>query len=627
MCGIAGVIEAGGRPVDRDALERMSASIAHRGPDGEGTHVDGPVGLAHRRLSIIDLAGGAQPMTADGVTIVFNGEIYNYIELRDELRGRGHCFETASDTEVVLRGYIERGPDVVHDLNGMFAFLIHDRRRGRVLAARDRLGIKPLYWWRGPDRVLFGSEIKALLAHGGVPAEPDLNSIKDYVTFQYVIGEGTLFRDVFKLLPGHLMMVDVADLSVRTVRWWDPSFVVEARPEHEYMEDVAALLVDAARLQVRSDVPVGAHLSGGLDSSLVTMLASRVVDGPIRVFTGAFDNGPEFDESPHAREVAAACGALYHEIRPTEDDFVDWMPRLVRAMDEPAAGPGLFPQYAVSRLAARHVKVVLGGQGGDEVFGGYARYIVAYLEQALKGAVNETNDEGEHIVSLVSILPNLPYLKAYVPMLREFWRDGVFGPTDRRYFRLVDRSGGALSCFSGDFRAGFEPESRFARFQTVFNHPDTLSFYNRMTHYDLVANLPALLQVEDRVSMAVSLESRVPLLDHRVVEMVARMPPAMKFKGGQLKYVLRELVREVLPPSIVARKDKMGFPVPLHLWGRSRAGAFIRDVLGSARCRGRGLFDAAELDRLVDSEAAFGRRLWGVLNLELWFREFIDAAA
>jgi len=251
---------------------------------------------------------------------------------------------------------------------------------------------------------------------------------------------------------------------------------------------------------------------------------------------------------------------------------------------------------------------------------------VAYLEQAIKGAIFENNEEGEHIVSLKSILPNLPYLKQYVPMLKDFWAEGAFEPMDRRYFRLVDRSGGMLDLFTDDFRADFDHEGTFARFQSVFNHPDTQSFFNRMTHFDMVSSLPALLHVEDRVSMAHSLESRVPLLDRRVVDLVTHMPPAMKFKGAEMKYVLKKAIRDIVPARILDRKEKMGFPVPLHLWAKNKARDLFADVLLSDRCRQRGLFDPTVVEGLLDREHAFGRRLWGLLNLEMWYRTFIDAA-
>ena len=293
-------------------------------------------------------------------------------------------------------------------------------------------------------------------------------------------------------------------------------------------------------------------------------------------------------------------------------------------MDEPVAGPGVFPQYMVSRLASNHVKVVLGGQGGDEIFGGYARYVVAYLEQALKGAIFETTEEGEHIVSLKSILPNLPYLKQYIPMLCRFWERDAFEPMDRRYFTLVDRSGGSFSLFQGDFYNEVHHEDTFGRFQKVFNHPEIMSYYNKMIRFDMVASLPALLQVEDRVTMANSLESRVPLLDHRISDLVTSMPPAMKFKGAEMKYILKRTVKDFVPKKIMERKEKMGFPVPLHIWARNEAKGFFSDVLLSKKCRERGLFNVPEVEKLIEKENAFGRRLWGLLNLELWFQTFID---
>jgi asparagine synthase (glutamine-hydrolysing) len=615
--------------VDPDVLESMSALLAHRGPDDAGTFVDGHVGLAHRRLSILDLTTGHQPMTADGVTVVFNGEIYNYVELRDDLARLGHRFQTTSDTEVLLRAYLQFGEDCVRQFNGMFAFLVYDPARHRLLAARDHFGIKPLYWHAEAGRLLFASEIKAFLRYPGFEPVPDPDAIADYLTFQYVLHDRTLFRGVRKLLPGQYTVVDTRTLDTQAVRYWEPRFHVDRNhTEHYFTEELDRLLHDAVRIQVRSDVPVGSYLSGGMDSSLVTLLAAPLCPAPYRTFTGAFREGPQFDESAYAREVAGAAGAESHVIHPTEDDFVDVMPVLAWHMDEPAAGPGLFPQYMVSRLARQKVTVALGGQGGDEIFGGYARYVVAYLEQAIKGAIQETTEEGEHIVSLHTILPNLPYLKQYVPMMKEFWRDGAFEDMDRRYFRLVDRGSGDREPFTPDVRAALGRTDAFERFRQVFNHPDTQSYFNRMTHFDMVAGLPSLLHVEDRVSMAVSLESRVPLLDRRIADLVASMPPAMKFKGAEMKYVLRKVVANVLPRRILERKDKMGFPVPLHLWARGgRCRDFFRDVLLSERCRGRGLFDCTALERMMSTEAAFGRRLWGLLNLELWFATFVDGDA
>jgi len=625
MCGIVGIVRTDGRPVELPVLAEMAQTICHRGPDDEGHLVEGPVGLYHKRLSIIDLASGHQPMTDGASTIVFNGEIYNYVEERETLRARKHSFSTTSDTEVMLKMYAEYGPEFVKSLNGMFAFLLYDRQRRRLMAARDHFGIKPLYYYAGDDVLLFASEIKALLRHPAVHAEPDYDALREYLTFQYVLDDRTLFKGIRKVRPGHYLTVDLASRAVADTLFWEPTFRLDLDHTEEYfINELRRLLDDAVRLQLRSDVPLGTHLSGGMDSSVITVLAARRLGASVQAFTGAFNEGPEFDERPYAREVAAACGAELHEVLPSEDEFVDLLPRLVYHMDEPVAGPGLFPQYIVSRLAKEHVTVALGGQGGDEIFGGYARYMVAYLEQVLKGAIFETNEEREHIVSLESILPNLPYLRAYVPMLQQFWRHNVFAPMDRRYFRLVDRSAGALSVLTSDFRAAYDREEIFGRFQKIFNHPDTLSYYNKMTHFDIVAGLPALLQVEDRVSMAVSLESRVPLLDYRIADLVTRMPPGMKFKGGEMKYIMKRAVKDLLPTSVMARKDKMGFPVPLHLWARGRSREFFDDLLLSRTTRERGLFDHDEVAKLKGYEAAFSRRSWGIMNLELWFRTFID---
>jgi asparagine synthase (glutamine-hydrolysing) len=625
MCGIAGILRFDGQRADESILRAMADRIRHRGPDGEGYLAQGPVGFAHRRLAIIDLTTGQQPMESGPHVITYNGEIYNYVELREELIARGRVFRTASDTEVILQLYDEYGPECVSRLNGMFAFALWDRREGRVLLARDHFGIKPLYLHATPDRILFASEIKALLASPDVRAEADPEAVRQYLTFQYVLDEGTMFRGITKVLPGEYHLLDLTTGGHRTVRYWEPRFQVDTYHSEAYFRDMVSwLLADAIRLQLRSDVPVGAYLSGGLDSSLVTTLAAKLAAPGFPAFTGRFTEGPEFDESGYARLVAEACGARLTLVTPTEDQFIETLPTLLYHMDEPVAGPGLFPQAMVSREAARRVKVVLGGQGGDEVFGGYARYLVAYLEQALKGAIHESNDEGEHIVSLASILPNLPALRQYVPMLRQFWRTGVFEDMDRRYFRLVDRSGGALSLLSEEFRATYDVEVLFERFRTVFNHPDTQSYFNKMTHYDMVTNLPALLQVEDRVTMMSSLESRVPLLDHRLTDLVASMPPVMKFQGGELKHLLKRAVGSHLPVAVLERRDKMGFPVPLHLWARGRSRDFFADHLLSARARERGIFDLPEVEKQMRHEAAFSRRLWGLLNLELWFRTFID---
>jgi asparagine synthase (glutamine-hydrolysing) len=628
MCGIGGVIgQALGAARRREVVERMMQRLVHRGPDDAGLFESAMFTLGHRRLAIIDVETGHQPMlSADGrYALTFNGEIYNYLELREELRRDGALFRTHSDTEVLLESLIREGASALQRLNGMFAFAFVDTHKNEWLLVRDPLGIKPLYYAALEDEIVFASEVKAILAHPRIRAEADWQSLQQYLTFQFCIADRTLFRGISKLEPGCFAEGCGPNLS-RVVRYWDTRYDVdEGRSESGFVEELRHLLDDAARLQLRSDVPVGAHLSGGLDSTAIALAAARQAKEPMKVFHGTFAEGPHYDESSYARIAADAAAADMILIRPSAKQFVEDMPKLIHAMDEPAAGPGLFPQYRVSKHAAEHVKVVLGGQGGDEIFGGYARYLVGYLEQALKGAIFGTQEEGRHIVTLSSILPNLSILREYQPLMQQFWRDGLFGEMDARYFRLLDRTPDLDGLLTPDAISGFDREALYAQFQRIFNHPETKSYFNKMTHFDLKTLLPALLHVEDRVSMAVSLESRVPLLDTRIVDLVTSMPPRIKFSGGRAKHALREAVGARIPKAIAERQDKMGFPVPLREW--MQAGPvrdFVCDVVLSKRARERGLFDHAMVERLVNREQTFGRQLWGVLCAELWHNVYID---
>ena len=472
MCGIAGIIERDrSAAADPNVVVAMMNALVHRGPDDSGTHFDGPVGLGHRRLSIIDLESGHQPMSnEDGtVWIVFNGEIYNYLELRRELV-RNHTFKTQSDTEVIIHLYEDLGERCLERLNGMFSFAIWDARQGRLFAARDRLGIKPFYWHMDEKRFSFASEPKALFAAGLVEPEHDVQGLEEYLTFQFCLGERTLFKNVQRLEPGHyLSLRPWRDRQSAIVSYWDLNYEIDTHHTEEYyVEELQHLLRDAVRLQLRSDVPVGAHLSGGIDSSTVVSLASEAYPGKFHTFTGAFREGPEYDETAYARAVAQHTGSHYHETWPSANDFADVMPWLIYMMDEPAAGPGIFPQYFVSKLARDNVKVVLGGQGGDEIFGGYARYLVAYLEQCLKGAIYGTQEEGgKYLVTWDSIMPNLSLLQQYRPLLQSFWREGLFEDMDRRYFRLVSRLEGAEKLIEDDVWDGDSSARMFAAFQQV----------------------------------------------------------------------------------------------------------------------------------------------------------------
>ena len=625
MCGFVGIFNKDQKTVNSQLLKEMASVIHYRGPDGEGLFIDGPVGFYHKRLSIIDLSTGQQPMTLDNCTIVFNGEIYNYIELKEDLKKRGHQFITTSDTEVILHMYKEYGDDFINELNGMFAFIIYDKFRNRLLVAKDHFGIKPLYWYIDEARIIFGSEIKSILKHPDVVAEPDYRNLNEYLTFQFVMDEGTMFRNICKVPAGHYVTIDLNSGKFKKVKYWEPNFKIDRYHTEEYfIARLGEILDQTISQQLRSDVPLGSYLSGGIDSSLVTILAASKYKNKFKSFTGVFDNGPEYNELEFAREAADIANSELYEAYPSEQEFIDLLPKLIYHLDEPVAGPGVFPQYIVSKLASEHVKVVLGGQGGDEIFGGYARYLVAYLEQALKGAIFENNEEKEHIVSLNSILPNLPFLRAYSPMIKDFMSSDLFEPMDRRYFRLINRIGASKSYLTSEFMAEYKEDEIFDSFSKQFNHPDTRSYYNKMTHFDMVSSLPGLLQVEDRVSMAVSIESRVPLLDRRIVDLISCMPAGMKFKGGEMKYLLKRTIKDLVPKNIMNRKEKMGFPVPLHLWAKNHAKDFILDTISCQKAKGRNIVNSVYVENMISSERPFGRGLWGILCLELWFQQFID---
>ena len=627
MCGIGGVIGASG-PDRRAAVARMLDAMAHRGPDGCGLEERRRAILGHRRLAIIDLEHGRQPMvTPDGrFAITFNGCIYNYRELRDELEGAGAVFRTTSDTEVLLYAFVHWGPACLDRLNGMFAFVAHDTETGEVFAARDRLGIKPFYWRMVDGALWFASEIKALFAaFPGESARVHHDGLRQYLTFQLCLGARTLYEGVEKLPPGHSLSFRPGDSGPRVRQYWDLRFDIDE--DHSaawFQRQLRDGLEDSVRLRLRADVPLGAHLSGGTDSSVVVGLARQLLPPghDLHTFTGAFEDGPQYDERRYARLVAEEHGTVAHEVVMGAGDFADSIEKVIWHLDEPAAGPGVFPQFLVSKLASEHVKVVLGGQGGDELFIGYARYLVAYLEECLKGAIADTELRDGYVATLGTIVPNLPSLQNYVPMLRSFWSRGAFDEPSKRYFALMDRFGGVAGLL--DKQLHIDRDETFDEFCSVFEVHGAASMINRILYFDVKTHLQSLLHVEDRTSMAWGLESRVPLLDHRLVELMASVAPRQKFKDGRLKHMFLDSVEDLLPATIRDRRDKMGFPVPLADWAKTSLREFLGDILGSARARQRGVFDADALRRAVDGESAFGRTTWGALCLELWFRQFAD---
>jgi len=628
MCGIAGIFNFN-KEINSHCdkhLQVMNYLQHHRGPDGSGVwvHSDGFVGLSHVRLSIIDLKTGTQPMKSrNGSIITFNGEIYNYVELREKL-GKEN-FHTSSDTEVILLAYEKWGENCVDHLRGMFAFAIWNEKEQVLFCARDRFGIKPFYYTKTSNGFIFSSEVKALLPFVDEIAT-DNNGLKDYLAFQFTLGEKTLFRGVKELLPAHTLTIKNGNIHVR--KYWEIQYRLDwLHTKRYYHEKVRNLLEDSIQVHLRSDVPVGCYLSGGLDSSIVASLARKVqTEGDFHAFHGKFSAGPEYDESEYARTVAAFCDLKMHERDFTASDFVSHIRNVIYHLDYPVAGPGSFPQYMTSKLASEHLKVVLGGQGGDEIFGGYARYLIAYFEQCIKGAIDGTMHNGNFIVTYESIIPNLSTLRNYKPLLQEFWKEGLFEERDKRYFRLINRANGMLREINWEL---LEPYSAFETFKDIFwgDNVERESYFDSMTHFDFKTLLPALLQVEDRMSMAHGLESRVPLLDHPIVEMAATIPSNIKFEDGQLKHLMKTAFSQDIPEKVNQRKDKMGFPVPLSDWLQGELYEFVQDIFHSNNAKHREyLSPEFDIQELIEREGKFTRKVWGLLSLELWQQEFHDKA-
>ena len=625
MCGISGITNLKYKPIQflKQKLKTMNTLQTHRGPDDEGVwvHFGNYIGFGHKRLSIIDLSKTAsQPMKDKaGNWIVCNGEIYNYIELRKELGADN--FVTNSDTEVILHAYRKWGKDCVNHLRGMFAFAIWDETRHRLFCARDRFGIKPFYYTVIDNTLYFASEAKALLPFFK-HIETDMEGFKDYLTFQLCLDGKTLFKGVRELSPGHFLSIEKGRVEIK--KYWEVYYDLDWDHTSSYFEEkISELLVDSVNVHMRSDVPVGAYISGGLDSSTIASLGNQQCNGEFVGFTGKFNFGPEYDESKYARDLAKTCDFPLHEVEIDVADFIDNIRKVIYHLDYPVAGPGSFPQYMVSKFASNHRKVVLGGQGGDEIFGGYTRYLIAYFEQCLKGAIDGTMNSGNFIVTYESIIPNLASLKNYKPLMKKFWADGMFDDIDSRYFRLINRAPDLGDEIIWEHIEGY---SSFQTFKKIFNSDNVgkKSYFDLMTHFDFKTLLPALLQVEDRVSMAHGLESRVPLLDHPLVELAATIPANIKFKNGQMKHLFNNVARPFIPDSIANRKDKMGFPVPLNDWLKNDAKEFAMDIFLSNKAGSRDLVDNGKVLEGLEKEGKFGRKIWGLLSLELWQQEFHD---
>jgi len=621
MCGIVGVLRADGAPVPESLLSGMRDTLVHRGPDDAGLYLKGPVGLGVRRLSVLDLTPtGHQPMgNHDGTLwIVFNGEIYNYVELAQELRSAGHRLVSQSDTEVLLHLYEQFGTECLHRLNGMFAFAVWDARERVLFAARDRLGIKPFYYHHSGARFMFASEVKALLQGDPSLRRPDNEALADYLFSGSPLGAKTGFAGISQLEPGHWLTWRDGQLAVR--RYWDIAYRYEdPKREAELLAELAWVVDDAVRIHSRSDVPVGSHLSGGLDSSTVASYAARYVR-PLTTFSIRFAGDPYYDESEHARTVATHIGATHVEELGHPRDLGGLLPALIYHMDFALPAAGGFGYFAVSRLAKRHVKVALTGHGGDEVFVGYPKYFdVAFGSTDmfdLSGRPFEKPSVMERVRTVLRREGRVDLIRRLGRRLRpppnsleDRWISNHCGTEPARHPMLHPGFVQTLG--------GYSPRGAYLR---AFHEASTDEILDKCLYHDLRVYLPQFLALEDRMSMAVSLESRVPLLDHRVVELVARIPPALKVSGRQPKRLLKEIVRPLLPASIRERRDKRPFPIPVGRWLAGELAGTVRDILLSPRCLDRGVFHPDRLREGVLSPDV----VWPLINLELWFRIFVD---
>ncbi|MBI3548983.1 MAG: asparagine synthase (glutamine-hydrolyzing) [Elusimicrobia bacterium] len=635
MCGITGIVHAEPGRVDAAALKRANDLISHRGPDDEGFYTDERAGLAMRRLAIIDLSTGHQPITsADGqTTIVFNGEIYNYQELRPDLEASGYPFRTKTDTEVILALYERMGPECVKKLRGMFAFSIWDKKRKRLFIARDRVGKKPLVYAQGPGFLAFASELRCLFQWPGIKREVKSKSIDLFLSLQYIPSPHTIYKDIYKLPPAHYLIYENGKVQVE--RYWDlplnqPPVATDPRAAQEL---IRSKFTEAVKLRLISDVPLGAFLSGGIDSSIVVAAMSKLSSQPVKTFSIGFEE-EEFSELPYAREVAMMYGCDHHEFV-VKAEMADVLPKLAWHYGEPYADASALPTYYVARETRKFVTVALNGDGGDEDFAGYIRYFamnLARLWDRLPSPIQKAVAAGaEHLPER-----NAPYSTLW--RLKRFLRSTVFNKDiAARHLKMI-------SFFSDQDKVGlYSPEMlrqlgvaneqdltiSLRYLQAAFAKADREDFVNRLLYADMVTYLPECLMVKvDIATMANSLEGRSPFLDHELMELVFRMPGSWKLKGlRQHKWILKEAFKDSLPPRI-RRRGKMGFGIPLGPWFRGQLKDYWRDHVMSDQALARGYFNRAAIQTIWDEHQSgrrdHGYRMWALLMLELWHRECLE---
>lgn len=613
MCGICGIFNCfNGAPADLQALERATAAMVHRGPDDEGHYADGALGLGNRRLSIIDLPGGHQPLSnEDGsLHITFNGEIYNYRELRSALAERGHCFRTSADTEVILHLYEERGTRCLEDLRGMFAFALWDARSRRLFLARDRAGIKPLYYRASPSGLAFSSEIRSLRELSPAPLSEDPQAIFDFFSFRYVPAPRTMYHGVQKLPPGTFLLAD--SNGVRFETYWDvPAPAESLKPERELEDEISTCLRDSVRLRLISDVPLGLFLSGGMDSGAVLSYMAELGARPLRTFSVGFDE-PGYSELPLAREAAERYGAEHQELSIGAGEFKDGLCRLAAMRTEPLAEPTDVALYEVSQLAAKSVKVVLAGEGGDEVFAGYPKYAADQLAWLVRAVPSRY---------LRGIAQRLPFRQRRAQTALEAFAARDDAERYACWFASFTRAE-QQALFSREFLATIDPDGPAKVIRERLGAAGARSPLKRMLYADLKVWLPDnLLQRGDYVTMAASIEERLPLLDHKLIELAATIPDRMLVRGLKPKVFFRKMLADRLSPAALARR-KIGFTVPVGEWFRGPLKEMLGDSLLSPRAAGCDYFDRAAVERYLHEHWSGARdrrkQLWALLSFELW---------
>ncbi len=631
MCGICGVYNFNSdNNIDSSLLQQMCEVMKHRGPDEEGIYINKNIGLGHRRLSIIDLAKGHQPLCNEDKTvwIVFNGEIYNFQKLRNRLIEKGHIFQTNSDTETIIHLYEEKGDDFVTDLRGMFALAIWDEKKKKIILARDRLGKKPLHYLVDKDRLLFASEIKSILENKGVKREVDYEALDDFFSFICIPAPKTIFKDIKKLLPGHILIFTPNKTYIK--EYWDVTYLPdEGKDEKYYSERLLELLSSAVECRLMSEVPLGAFLSGGIDSSAVVALMSTLLDHPVTTSSIGFKE-EAFNELDFARLIAQRYKTNHYE-QVVSQDAVDIINKLIWHFDEPFADSSAVPTYYVSKTAREHVTVALSGDGGDEVFAGYTRrYFYDRLENQIRGILPDFIRKG-FLPPMAKYYPKLDWLPGVLKIFRvKAILTNITLSPERAFFNSMSIFNDELKnkLYSHDLKTKLNGYDSFNLFKYYFDKTKGWDPLSRAQYVDTKTYLPNDILVKvDRMSMAVSLEVRAPFLDHKLVEFAATIPSQLKLKGMISKYILKKTLRHLLPEEILTRK-KMGFAVPIGLWFKKELKNMTEEILFNSKCSQRGYFNIEFIRSMWDQHQQgirnFSSQLWALFIFELWHQRFID---